>query len=354
MSGPREEVRYLVFDIESVADAGLIAQIRHQGEDIDPADALAQYRNELLETKGTDFVPYTFQVPISLALAKVAEDYSLRDLKCLKVEEGGPAAICEKFWNGWMYYQKPTFITFNGRGFDIPLMELTAFRYGIPIAEWLAWGGKQFDQPRYRFSQNSHLDLCEYMSNFGSVQITGGLNLLSKILHKPGKMDTKGEMVQDMYDAGQLATIHDYCKCDVLDTYFVFLRTMLLTGRISAIQEKDLIESTRNWLKERVEKEPVFAHYLKVWEERETSPQLVFSVPSKVEHGAVAPSPVSVISPAEAAPQGQDMHTANIDNGTNSDNAANSDNGTNSDNAADSDNKQMESEDVPSASSYEE
>ena len=305
MSGLREEVRYLVFDIESVADAGLIAQIRHQGEDISPADALAQYRKELLETKGTDFVPYTFQLPISLALAKVGEDYTLHDLKCLKVEEGGPVAICEKFWNGWMYYQKPTFVTFNGRGFDIPLMELTAFRYGIPIPEWLAWGGKQFDQPRYRFSQNFHLDLCEYMANFGSVLVTGGLNLLSKILRKPGKMDTKGEMVQDMYDAGQLATIHDYCKCDVLDTYFVFLRTMLLTGRISAIQEKDLIEGTRNWLKERVESEPVFAHYLQVWAERETSSNLTFSVPSKLDHGLAVPGQVKPVSSPETVEQEQ-------------------------------------------------
>ena len=40
-------------------------------------------------------------------------------------------------------------------------------------------------------------------------------------------------MVQDMYDAGRLAEINDYCRCDVLDTYFVFLRTRVL-GRASS------------------------------------------------------------------------------------------------------------------------
>lgn len=296
MSGLRDEVRYLVFDIESAADPGLIAHTRNQGENITPAEALARYRKELFDAKGTDFVPYTYQLPVSLALAKVGEDYSLLDLKCLKVEEGGPAAICEKFWNGWSYYQKPTFVTFNGRGFDIPLMELTAFRYGIPIPEWFAWGGKSFDQPRNRFNQNNHLDLCDYLSNNGAVQISGGLNTVSKIIRKPGKIDTKGEMVQDMFDAGQLAMIHDYCKCDVLDTYFVFLRVMLLTGRISAIQEKDLVDRTRQWLKDRIDSEPIFDLYLRAWAQYETAPDLDFSVPTEIRTDQESPSPAPILA----------------------------------------------------------
>ena len=55
--------------------------------------------------------------------------------------------------------------------------------------------------------------------------MTGGLNLVANLLGKPGKMDVQGDMVQDMYNAGRLADINDYCRCDVLDTYFVFLRT---------------------------------------------------------------------------------------------------------------------------------
>ena len=47
-------------------------------------------------------------------------------------------------------------------------------------------------------------------------------------------MDVQGDMVQDMYDAGRLAEINDYCRCDVLDTYFVFLRTRVLLGQLDA------------------------------------------------------------------------------------------------------------------------
>ena len=32
---------------------------------------------------------------------------------------------------------------------------------------------------------------------------------------------------------GKLAEINNYCRCDVLDTYFVFLRTRVLVGQLT-------------------------------------------------------------------------------------------------------------------------
>lgn len=285
VSSLSQEVRYLVFDIESVADSALIASIRHPQGDVSPEEALATYRKELMEKKGTDFIPYTYQVPISLALAKVGADFSLIDLKVLQVEEGGPKAICEKFWKGWQLYKKPIFVTFNGRGFDFPLMELMAFRYGIPIPDWFALGGKAYEQPRNRYHTGNHLDLCDFLSNYGAVQFSGGLNIAAQILHKPGKVETKGEMVQDMYDAGQLAQIHDYCRCDVLDTYFVFLRTMLLSGRMGADQkeakdrEEKIHAETHRFLEQNVSKHSIYQDYLNAWDEKEKTPD--FPIPFK-------------------------------------------------------------------------
>lgn len=263
---PRNEVSYLVFDIESVADADLVAAIRHPEGEIASEDALRQYRDELMEKKGSDFIPYTFQVPVSLALAKVSADFTLLDLKVLG---GSPENICKKFWSGWLHYQKPTLVTFNGRGFDIPLMELTAFRYGMPIPEWFAWGARAYDQPRNRYNLNNHIDLCDFLTNSGAVSFTGGLNIASKIIKKPGKIDTHGDMVQDMIDAGRIEEVHQYCRCDVLDTYFVFLRSMLICGRISVEDERALIGKTKIWLQNNAAMEPVYQRYLDVWEEME-------------------------------------------------------------------------------------
>jgi len=258
-------VGYLVFDVESVADAAPVARIRYPREPIEPAEAVRRYRAQLMEKHDSDFVPYTFQVPISVAVAKVSEDFQLIDLVLLDDPEFRPHVIVEKFWRGWEAYRRPTLVSFNGRSFDIPLLELAAFRYGLAVPGWFNASGKSFEQPRGRYNTQAHLDLCELLTNFGSTRFTGGLNLVANILGKPGKMDVQGDMVQDMYDAGRLAEINEYCRCDVLDTYFIFLRTRVLVGQLTLDVEQTLIAQTKQWLEQRSAQVPAYQLYLEHW-----------------------------------------------------------------------------------------
>jgi len=257
------QVHYFIFDIESVADPELVAKVHYAGEEIEPQAAVRRYRDELMAANGSDFIPYTFQVPVSVAVAKVGGDYQLIDLIVLDEPQFRPHEICSLFWRGWKHY-KPTLVSFNGRGFDLPLMELTAFRYGISIPGWFSLDQKTFEQPRHRYNIRSHFDLYDVLTNFGTTRFSGGLNLAANLLGKPGKMDVQGNMVQDMYDAGEVARINDYCRCDVLDTYFVFLRTMVLLDKLSLRREQELVRQTKNWLEQRAEV-PAFALYLEHW-----------------------------------------------------------------------------------------
>jgi len=258
-------VRYLVLDIESVADGGLVARLRHPGEQVEAADAVGQYRAELMEKYESDFIPYTYQIPVSVAVAKVGGDFRLIDLVVLDEPEFRPHVITENFWRGWEKYRRPTLVSFNGRSFDLPLLELAAFRYGVNLRGWFNVAGKSYEQPRNRFNLNSHIDLCELLTNFGSTRFTGGLNLAANLLGKPGKMDIQGDMVQDMYQAGRLAEINDYCRCDVLDTYFVFLRTRVLVGQLSLDTEQKIVAETRQWLDQRAPQVSAYRIYLDHW-----------------------------------------------------------------------------------------
>ncbi len=250
---------WLVFDIESVPDPGLISLVRTHGEK-EPEIALQEFREEKISQKNSDFIPYVYQTPISLALAKVNADFSLMDLVVLKVEDGGPGEICRRFWRGWEHYRYPQIVSFNGRRFDIPLLELTAYRYGIPIKEWLV-GSDNGKARRARFS-GSHLDLLDALTNYGASTFEGGLDLAAKLIRKPGKLDIRGDMVWDMFRGNQLEEIHRYCRCDVLDTYFVFLRYHLIKGEITKDQERDLVEKTYAFLDSRSDEEPVYREYL--------------------------------------------------------------------------------------------
>ncbi len=258
-------VRYLVFDIESVADAELVAKLRYPGQGLAPREAVKRYREELLAKYESDFIPYTFQVPTSVAVAKVGADYRLIDLVTLDEPQYRPHVITENFWRGWEKYGRPTLVSFNGRGFDLPLLELAAFRYGLSIPAWFALSAKSFEQPRNRFNVEAHIDLQELLTNFGTSRFNGGLNLAANLLGKPGKMDVQGDMVQDMFEAGKIAEINDYCRCDVLDTYFVFLRTRVLVGHITLDEEHGLIAEAMSWLKQRATEQRAYQLYLERW-----------------------------------------------------------------------------------------
>jgi 3'-5' exonuclease len=262
---PAQNVRYLVFDVESVADPELVSALRYPGEGLGGQEAVRRYRDELMEKHGSDFIPYTFQIAISVVVGKLAADFRLLDLVVLDEPEYRPHVIADHFWRGWEAYRRPTFVSFNGRGFDLPLLELAAFRFGLSLGTWFASGAKAYEQPRNRYNVSSHIDLCELMTNFGATRFTGGLNLAANLLGKPGKMDVQGDMVQDMFDAGRLAEINGYCRCDVLDTYFVFLRSRVVLGQLTLDQEHAIIAETKAWLEERASDQPAYALYLEKW-----------------------------------------------------------------------------------------
>lgn len=259
------DVRYLVFDIETAADGELVSKLRFPGESLAAKEAVDRYRSELMEKYESDFIPYTYQCPISVAIAKVTARFQLADLVVLDEPEFRPHVITDLFWRGWEAYGRPTLVTFNGRTFDLPVMELAAFRYGISVPGWFDTNLRSFEQPRNRFNLGAHLDLQELVTNFGSTRFTGGLNLIANLLGKPGKMDVQGHMVQDMYDEGRLAEINDYCRCDALDTYFVFLRTRVLLGDLSIDEEQGLIAKTKEWLIKESEKCAAYRLYLDRW-----------------------------------------------------------------------------------------
>ncbi len=258
-------VAHLIFDIESVADGDLISSVKYASEAPPGDQAISRFQDELRETSGKDFIPYTFQVPTAVVIAKVGQDLELIDIVSLDEPSYRPHVITEHFWRGWEKYGRPQWVTFNGRGFDLPLMELAAFRYGLSVPGWFNLGGPSYKQPRNRYNIESHLDLHEFLTNFNATWFRGGLDLAARLVAKPGKMSTKGDQVQAMFQAGQLQEISDYCRCDVLDTYFVFLRSMVLMGRINREREQELVAQTHQFLLDRKDSNAGYSSYLDHW-----------------------------------------------------------------------------------------
>jgi predicted PolB exonuclease-like 3'-5' exonuclease len=110
-----------------------------------------------------------------------------------------------------------------------------------------------------------HFDLHEWLTNSGATRFNGGLSLAASLIGKPGKLDVAGHMVQDLWDTGRRQEIHDYCRGDVLDTYFIYLRSRVVAGVLSLAEEQAIIEETRTWLEARAETSPALRKYLDAW-----------------------------------------------------------------------------------------
>lgn len=119
----------------------------------------------------------------------------------------------------------PLVVTWNGRGFDLPVLMLRSMRAGIPQS-WY-YGSRD---TRYRFSEEGHCDLCDAMSDYGS---TPRLHLdgMAKLIGLPGKYgDVDGAGVAAAFEAGRLKDIARYCVSDALQTAFLWLRWQHLKG----------------------------------------------------------------------------------------------------------------------------
>ena len=251
---------FLVVDTESIPDGELLAKVKYSTESPTPADAIARAQEEARQASktGSDFVNVAFQVPVAVCVVKVANDFSLQAITCLDAPLFRPKEIVRKFWLGVGMYEKAKLVTFNGRCFDLPMLELAAYRQGLNLRDY-------FQKSRNRF-QGNHLDLCDWLNNFGACRLMGGLNLFAKMIGKPGKMDIAGDQVYRMHCDGRFQEINDYCLFDTLDTYYVFLRTRVLTGELALEQEEDLVRSSREFLHEKDGEVPALANYLRSWD----------------------------------------------------------------------------------------
>jgi predicted PolB exonuclease-like 3'-5' exonuclease len=262
---------FLIFDTESVPDGDLLSRVKYPGENLTAEQAIERARMEARELSrdGSDFLPVTFQVPVAVCVLRVATDFTLQALACLDAPHFRPAEIVRQFWRGVAHYNRSKLVTFNGRGFDLPLLELAAFDHGCSARDY-------FINSRNRYNGN-HLDLMDWVSNFGACRIAGGLSMMAQRAAggRPpgcGKLDVAGDQVYGLYKAGKLQEINDYCMFDTIDTYFVFLRTRVLTGELTAEEEELLAWRARDWLARKMTELPALQTYVQAWDALHTRP----------------------------------------------------------------------------------
>lgn len=218
----------LVFDIETIPDleAGRKLYDLQGLSDDDTAKAMFALRRAKV---GHDFLPHYLQkiIAISLVISQGShiKTWSLGD------EHSDEKELITRFFSGVDKYS-PTLVSWNGCGFDLPVLHYRALLHGISAPTYWETGDnqQQFRWNNYlnRFHYR-HLDLMDILAAYQNKAFAP-LDEIASMLNFPGKMGMNGARVFDEYLAGNLKAIRDYCETDVLNTYCVYLRFELMRG----------------------------------------------------------------------------------------------------------------------------
>ena len=238
----------LVFDIETVpdVDAGRRLYKLDGLPDQDVAKVMFHKRRE--QTGDSDFLRhYLHRVVAISAVLRRADSVNVWSLGELASDE---AELIRRFYDGIEKYT-PTLVSWNGSGFDLPVLHYRALRHGIDAARYWETGAndQSFRWNNYisRYHER-HTDLMDVLSAY-QPRATAPLDDIALLLGLPGKMGHSGAEVWEQFQQGKLEGIRNYCETDVLNTYLVYLRYELMRGHLDAAGLKREETLVRDMLK---------------------------------------------------------------------------------------------------------
>ncbi len=223
------------FDIETIPDVEFGRQVYGlEGlEDEDVATAMSFKRQQAV---GHDFLPLHQHRVVAISVALRTGD-SFR-VWTLGDEDSSEAEIVGRFFDGIARYT-PDLVSWNGGGFDLPVLQYRALKHGIQAPRYWEIGESDRDFKwnnylnRYHWR---HVDLMDVLANF-SPRANAKLDEIATMLGFPGKLGMDGSQVWGKYLEGGVREIRNYCETDVLNTWLVYLRFEHMRGNLD---DKDL------------------------------------------------------------------------------------------------------------------
>lgn len=251
----------LVFDIETIPDVELGRRL-HDLDGIEDAQVAQIMLTRRRQDTGTEFLSLEQHRVVAISVALRSRD-AFR-VWTLGEPQSGEAEIIARFFEGIEKYS-PDLVSWNGSGFDLPVLHYRALRHGIVAPRyWETGDGDQAFRYNNYLSRYHwrHLDLMDVLSGF-QHRARAGLDAVAVLLGLPGKLGMAGDQVWTQYSAGNIEAIRNYCETDVLNTYLIYLRFELFRGRLSADEHAAEITRMREYLG--AQGKPHLAEFLAAW-----------------------------------------------------------------------------------------
>jgi predicted PolB exonuclease-like 3'-5' exonuclease len=219
----------LVFDIETVPDVAGLRRLRPEWSALADAEVAEHAFAERRERTGNDFLPLHLHriVAISCVLRSDA-GFRVGSIGALTDTEG---FLIQAFF-GMIDRHTPQLVSWNGGGFDLPVLHYRGLLAGVTAARYWELGEDDRD---FRYNNyigryhTRHIDLMDLLAMY-QPRASAPLDDLAKLCGFAGKLGMDGSRVWEAYQAGGIEQIRAYCETDVVNTYLLFARFQRMRG----------------------------------------------------------------------------------------------------------------------------
>ncbi|HIO96647.1 MAG TPA: 3'-5' exonuclease [Leucothrix sp.] len=264
----------LVFNIETIPDIeGGQAIFDLQGLD-DNSTAKAMLHMHQQKT-GSDSLPLYLHkiIAISIVYRGMGDDMG----KMVAVKSLGDTTSSEADLLRLLFAEieerTPTLVSWNGSGFDLPVIHYRALKHNIsaPVYWHVYWkkgsNNSAFREDNYLSRHHErHTDLKDVLASYNH-NASAPLDHIAKLLGFPGEVASIKGSGWDAYQSGNLKNIRYHGETNVLNTYLVYLRYQLMRGEINADDLEKEFNLLREVLDNPTNKEgvPHLLDFLKAW-----------------------------------------------------------------------------------------
>jgi predicted PolB exonuclease-like 3'-5' exonuclease len=178
--------------------------------------------------------------------------------------ERDEAATIQKFFDGIDKYT-PQLVSWNGGGFDLPVLSCRALLCGGCAARYWDQGE---DDKEFRFNNYigryhaRHLDLMDLLALY-QPRNNAPLDDMARLAGLPGKIGVGGAEVWNTYLRGEKKKIRDYCEADCANTDLLYLRFQRLRGALTPEHYERECALFRSCLE--AKKDPHWNEFLSHW-----------------------------------------------------------------------------------------
>lgn len=232
----------LVFDIETIPDVEIGKRLYPELIDLDDELALDKLIEQREHDVGNPFMPLPLHKIVCLSVLWV--DNGKMTLKTLSLKSHSEVEILQTFFNA--IDKLPTLVSWNGKGFDIPVMTYRALKHRLSAPKLFSEQSSEMKYNNYinRY-HDRHTDLMLKTAMNGTYQ---KMDIVASVCGLAGKQSLDGHDVVPMVKAGEWDKLTTYCESDVLNTWLLYLRYLTLVGKMTIDESHAWEQYTREYL----------------------------------------------------------------------------------------------------------